>query len=350
MTAEATGSKDPARVTICLVCYQHAAFVQDALDAIARQTCQAFKVIAIDDGSTDGTLEILQKAAAGQLTDKLTVLTHPGHKNQGCYASYRACLRPVDTDYFMPHASDDFLEPHAIESLIALLDANPDADFAYGPCNVVDADGKPTGGVDGVMNIGSGTAAVRQLLAGNPVREPTMCFKRACRDAYLEHPTSVKFGDWYYQFFTFSTARPLRYETPYVNYRVHGSNVSIGPSAEFLQRERRAVFAALLSGHLPTCLQPFEGLLVLGALSHRQLEHSDRAAHDSWRRRLASADWSAVQAPSWEGLPGTLLDRLPISAALQYCVRVNWRARPKELARVLRRVASRVISARRFAG
>jgi glycosyltransferase involved in cell wall biosynthesis len=337
MTAEPSRSQDHARVTICLICYQHAAFVQQALDAIAAQTCEAFKVIAIDDGSTDGTLEILQNAASGSLKGKLTVLTHPGHQNQGCYASYRECLRHVDTDYFMPHASDDFLEPDAVEGLIALLDANPNADFAYGPCKVVDAAGSSTGAIDGTVDIGKGDEAIHVLLARNPVREPTMFFRRHCRTAYLDHPVDIKFGDWYYHFLTFGTQTPLRYSTPYVNYRHHHTNTSVGRDAQYTLREIAAVFASLLHPRPPDPIRHHEAALVLAWIAFQDPQSINRAHKHNLRIKLNRADWTTVSSSDWTGLAGKLLNRLPLWAVLPYCRRLHPIRVPREYLRVLRR-------------
>ena len=46
-------------VSIIVPNYNHAAFLQERLDSIFKQTCQDFEVIILDDASTDDSLEIL---------------------------------------------------------------------------------------------------------------------------------------------------------------------------------------------------------------------------------------------------------------------------------------------------
>jgi glycosyltransferase involved in cell wall biosynthesis len=73
------------RISVILPCYNAEAFVADALESLLAQTYRDFEVLALDDGSTDGTLAILRAFAAddialpGRFARQVAYLdAHPG--------------------------------------------------------------------------------------------------------------------------------------------------------------------------------------------------------------------------------------------------------------------------------
>lgn len=231
-----------------MLAYQHERYVRQALDALVAQSCQSFKLVAIDDGSTDATYSILQEYESGLLRGKMTLLTHPGHKNCGIYASYRRCLENLETEFFMGHASDDFLEQEAIEYLLHVMDTNLDADFIYGPCKVIDETGCIQHYMDGTQEIGDGLKAFLGLLRSNHVREPTMLYRSNCASVIMDDHSDVVYGDWLHNLTFFSMLKPHRYSQPILSYRIHASNVANGidqKSLKHLQRSKEFIAAAL---------------------------------------------------------------------------------------------------------
>ena len=51
--------KDLPRVAVIIPCYNHEKYVYQALESIREQTYEPTVVVAIDDGSTDNSLKIL---------------------------------------------------------------------------------------------------------------------------------------------------------------------------------------------------------------------------------------------------------------------------------------------------
>jgi glycosyltransferase involved in cell wall biosynthesis len=223
-----------------MMAYQHEKYVRHALDALVAQTCQAFKLIAIDDGSTDDTYLILKEFESGDLRGKMTVLTHPDHKNCGIYAGYRRCLENLDTEFFMPHGSDDLLKPEAIGYLLGLMDRNPSADFAYGPCEVIDSDGRSKEFNEGTEDIGYGLETLQTLLYTNSVREPSMFFKAKCSRVIREDHSNIVYGDWLHNMILFTAYKPIRYSEPVSLYRIHLGNVTKGANASRVHGQRYA--------------------------------------------------------------------------------------------------------------
>lgn len=263
-----------ARVTVCLCAYNHEAYIRDALDRLAEQTFKDFKVIACDDGSTDTTYDILKEYESGKLAAKLTVLTHPGRANRGIHHSVNLCLNSMNTEYFMMHASDDFLEPNALEYLLGLLDGSPSVDFLYGQVKTVDDCGQERYLFDGTEDIGAGVSAAERLMGDNPVRAPSMFFRVACKKYLQEVPPNLVYGDWYHNVLLFLEKTPRYYRRPVLNYRKHESNISLAVDPLIAKQRMSEVMEALRNNSSATSYPTleFSTLAWLGAVGHPQAD------------------------------------------------------------------------------
>jgi glycosyltransferase involved in cell wall biosynthesis len=114
----------PYDVTVLIPTFNRAAFLLESLESILAQTYPAHEVIIINDGSTDDTLEQL-KAYEG----RVRVLSK---SNAGKSAALNFGLKHVTGDLVWIFDDDDLAAPKALETLVGLLEANPQADMAYG--------------------------------------------------------------------------------------------------------------------------------------------------------------------------------------------------------------------------
>lgn len=99
-----------AEITIIIPVYNAEAYLQRCLDSLIRQTYEGWKALCIDDGSSDGSSEILDRYAATD--DRITVI----HKaNEGVAQARNDAILKVDTEYTAYMDSDDFLHPQTFE-------------------------------------------------------------------------------------------------------------------------------------------------------------------------------------------------------------------------------------------
>ena len=100
-------------LTICLKSYNTRDFVGDAIQSILNQvTSYDYKILIMEDGSTDGSIDFLQKfVAAHQDKAQLHINTKPrGNMTPGERISENICraIDLADSDYFCFLDSDDF--------------------------------------------------------------------------------------------------------------------------------------------------------------------------------------------------------------------------------------------------
>lgn len=105
-------------------CHNAEAFLPLSVGSVLAQSFQDWELIAVDDGSTDGTLAWLQ----AQRDPRIRVLSQA---NQGVSAARNAGLEQAGGDYVAFLDADDTWEPTFLATMQAALAARPDAVLAY---------------------------------------------------------------------------------------------------------------------------------------------------------------------------------------------------------------------------
>ena len=90
MTEGPSGSTNPHRVEILLATYDGGEFLAEQIDSLFRQSYGNWRILARDDGSGDGTVEILRDYAARH-PDRLVLVTD-GDGNLGYVGNFARLL------------------------------------------------------------------------------------------------------------------------------------------------------------------------------------------------------------------------------------------------------------------
>ena len=99
--------------TIIIPIYNTADYLPQCLDSLLSQTVRSFRVIMVDDGSTDGSGEAAREYAR-RFPEMFTLLTQ---ENRGQGAARNLALRQVDTPYVAFLDSDDWWRVRSAEKI-----------------------------------------------------------------------------------------------------------------------------------------------------------------------------------------------------------------------------------------
>ncbi len=128
-----------ARFSVCIPVYNGAAFIGDALASVERQTFRDVEVVVSDNGSTDGTAEILET-----WSDRLDMRVIRRPQTLPILPHFNALLDEVDSENYMLLCHDDYLaHPDAIKLAIEALDANSDISAVYSDLAYVSESHRP---------------------------------------------------------------------------------------------------------------------------------------------------------------------------------------------------------------
>lgn len=122
------------RVSILLTCYNHIRYLPAAFDGVLSQTFKDYEIIAIDDGSTDGTREWLAERHE-------PIKRVFNEENLGTYGSLNRALEEANGEFVAVLNDDDLWAPAKLERQVALLDANPEVGLVHTDGWFIDGDG-----------------------------------------------------------------------------------------------------------------------------------------------------------------------------------------------------------------
>jgi glycosyltransferase involved in cell wall biosynthesis len=132
-------------VSIVVPAYNREQYIAATLESVQAQTFPRWELVVYDDGSSDGTVDVAKRYAA--VDARITVTGGPNGgvaaaRNRGFAAS-----NPT-TDFVIFLDSDDLWEPDALETLVRVLDADPELSSAHSIARCIDGDGRPLAGDD----------------------------------------------------------------------------------------------------------------------------------------------------------------------------------------------------------
>jgi hypothetical protein len=218
------------RVAVVVTTFNDAAFLQDALNSIARQTHAAAEIIVVDDGSDESPDAIVAAFPGVRLIRK---------ENGGLSSARNAGLRASRSAYIAFLDADDRFAPTALAAGLDCFRAQPQAVMVYGGHRRIDAAGKAIGAP---LFRALGTDPYADMLAGNIVgMHATVLYRR---DALLNaggfDERLMRCEDYDLYLRLARTNAIASHPAIVAEYRWHGRNMS---------RDTRGMLEAVLAIH-----------------------------------------------------------------------------------------------------
>ncbi|HRY33159.1 MAG TPA: glycosyltransferase [Bacteroidales bacterium] len=93
-------------ISVIIPCYNHGAFLEEAILSVKAQSYQHFEIIVVDDGSSDAATQHIIRDLEKQLGFKLV-----RQKNKGLPAARNAGIGRADGELILPLDADDTFHP-----------------------------------------------------------------------------------------------------------------------------------------------------------------------------------------------------------------------------------------------
>lgn len=150
------------RVSVLVACFRHARWLEACLSSIRSQQGVSFEILARDDGSDDGTAQLLER-----LAPELDVRVVAGGRNLGVAGSLSRMLEEARGEYVVDFASDDVMPPGRLALQVAWMDAHPGSPACAGQCRAMDEHGVVARDPDRRFLSGVPEASFEEILLGS---------------------------------------------------------------------------------------------------------------------------------------------------------------------------------------
>jgi glycosyltransferase involved in cell wall biosynthesis len=127
-------SESQPLVSVVIPAYNGGEYLRQSVESVLNQSYPNVELLVFDDGSTDGTPEIL-KAYAGRFYWEC-------HSNMGQAATLNKGWSMAKGEFISYLSVDDMLEPGAVKIAVEVLQDNPDVVLVYGDYLLIDKKGR----------------------------------------------------------------------------------------------------------------------------------------------------------------------------------------------------------------
>lgn len=121
----------PPRISVILPSYNYAEYLPEALESLAGQSFTDWELVAADDGSTDGSLDILRRFSELH-SEKVRILTHPNGENRGLAKTLRLAADSCRGEIAAFLEADDVWLLETLALYWAAFERRPDVVVAHG--------------------------------------------------------------------------------------------------------------------------------------------------------------------------------------------------------------------------
>jgi glycosyltransferase involved in cell wall biosynthesis len=215
-----SAGQKPPRVSVIIPSYNHAHYVQDAIQSVLNQDYDDYEIIVIDDGSKDNTREVVARFG-----EKIRYIWQ---ENKGLPGARNTGIKAANGDLIALLDSDDTWLPGFLSATVARLEGDPRLGAVHTGFYFVDEHGQrlPQVSTETVPD----DQMYDRLLDGEFFVPAAVVTRRECFDRVGLFDEAFRGSeDWD---IWLRVARAYRFAgipTPLVNYRMHSSNMTKDP-------------------------------------------------------------------------------------------------------------------------
>lgn len=176
MTHRRTG--DPSLVSVLMPVKDARPWLEEALASLAAQTDPRWELLAVDDGSQDGSAGVLEAFAGRDPRVRVLRAPVPG----GIVAALGVALDASRGSWLARMDADDVCHPDRFEVQRAMLEADPGLSLVSCRVEAFSGDGCVPGGMQAYVDWVNGVVSERQiqhaLFVESPFPHPSVMFRR----------------------------------------------------------------------------------------------------------------------------------------------------------------------------
>lgn len=202
-------------ISVITPSYNQGQYIEATIQSVLNQNYSNIEYIVVDGGSTDGTIEILNKYE-GQLK-------WISEKDHGPEDAVNKGFDMAQGDFFAWLASDDIYEADAVSKVMDVFDKQPDVALVYGRCQYIDRNG------DVIGECPTEPFNYDYLAVYNIIAQPSAFFRRSIYEATGGISLKLQQASDYDLWIRLTKNRKVIYLSEYLSsYRLHYAAKTLG--------------------------------------------------------------------------------------------------------------------------
>ena len=220
---------DKVRISVAMITYNGETFLREQLSSILSQLSAKDELVISDDGSTDGTLAIIEEFRNGNVPIRL--LTGP---QCGIKANIEHALRHCNGKYIFLADQDDIWASDKVKEVLLCFKIGKVSLVIHDAVVFTDSTESPV--MDSFFAFRHSKAGIIKNLWKNSYIGCCMAFRRELLDKALPIPSKIEMHDqWLGILNDFYYKKSYFYHKPLLYYRRHGDNSSAMHRYSFLK-------------------------------------------------------------------------------------------------------------------
>ena len=219
-------SSSAPKIDILLPCYNSSATLYRTIGSIRAQTFRNFRVIMIDNNSSDNSVDVFEGAGDDRFECRRYSETVPLGVN------FNRCLDYATADYYCIMHADDEYQSNYLELMYEAMERNPDVTLAFCNAHIIDESSKRRISIKNILKKSatssgdvkySGCEGLAWISEYNKIIAPSVMYRRSAISTVGRFNPALKFTlDWEYYFRTLKArGRLLHVNQVLFNYRIH---------------------------------------------------------------------------------------------------------------------------------
>lgn len=131
-------------LTVCVCSYNAEKYIAETLASLRGQTCREFRLLVVDDCSSDRTVELVRTFLAENWPENTEIISMP--ENRGTAYTRNFALHHITTPLMMFFDADDIAKPELVEKLYTRITSDDSLIAVSCYCDYMDAKGRPLKG------------------------------------------------------------------------------------------------------------------------------------------------------------------------------------------------------------
>lgn len=212
-------------ISVCLASYNGVNYIQQQIDSILSQLAEGDELLISDDGSTDGTLEIIKS-----YKDQRILLFESGFKN--VVKNFEFIISKSRGEIIFLSDQDDLWEPTKVMRILEIFSNKHEIGLITTGFNTIDENGDVIKKhIDEKLKLNLFSNIIKNNFLGC-----TLAFRKELKEIVLPFPSKLAMHDWWIGCNAIIHSSVLHLNIDLINYRRHNTNFTILNKSTLIQK------------------------------------------------------------------------------------------------------------------